>query len=354
MQKGELSMKVKGNALIIHGGGLVDPSKDVILRIANGIWENDIYDIVFLGKYSFMSLYDPLLWIPYNSQVARQLEGVRGTFFGTCRGIDLSSPELMKKTIEVLTKERIKTVIVCGGDGSSRQCAEINDEFQKNGINIIFAVPLTVDGINGGHSIGLEQAVRECVRQIENVAATSLETRDKGKFSVVAVELQGRNRDDILANCLRYFHTKGMVADCELDEIYLKVVPANYETNEQKLIDEVNETDKRTLLLISEGANLKVSELQGKTHRKVRTVVVGHAAQSNGMTTPEDMKKYSEWLSDVVDYISENPLDSYSIVNDGTSRYREPIDYFARLNPRENQNATLSKGLEWLLMDYMV
>ena len=342
-----------GNVLIIHGGGLVDTSKEVILRIAEGLYSRKIYDNIFLGKYSFMSLYNKDLWIPYDYKVEESLSNARGTFFGTCRGIDLTNPDLMNSAITELKAMEVSTVIVCGGDGSARQCAEIADKFLEVGINIIFAVPLTVDGINGGWSIGIKQAVREAVRQIENIAATSLETLDNGNYSVVAVELQGRNRDDILAHVLQYFHRQGYIADCSLEHIVIKAVPANYELNEESFLREVNAFVSRTLVLASEGAKFKVSDLQKYTNRKVRTLVVGHAVQSNGMTTEEDMIKYDEWLEDVVNFIAEKPCDSFCVVNDGISRWKEPIDYYAKLNPRNGQKAELSKGLEELIIKYM-
>ena len=341
-------------AIIIHGGGLVDPSKEVIRRIARGLSEKKVYDGIVLGSYSFMSLYNQSYWEKYDEKLDEKLENVRGPYFGTCRGIDLTEPRKMEASIRNLRQAGVSTVIVCGGDGSARNCAEIVQKFEEYCIHVIFAVPLTVDGINGGYSIGLDQAKKEAVRQIENIAATSLETRDNGEFSLVAVELQGRNRDDILAAVLQHFWRQRRVADCELGKINLKVVPANYETDEAKLMEEINASKERTLILVSEGANLKVADLQSKTHRKVRTHVVGHAVQSNGMTTPEDMERYGEWLQDVVNLIAEIPNKSYSIVNDGISRWREPLNYYANLNPREGKSAKLSVGLEELIKQYMV
>lgn len=341
------------NVLIIHGGGLVDASKRVLLRIASGLWDAKIYQHIFLGRYSFMSLYDKTLWLDYDLDTEAYLEKNRGTYFGTCRDINLADKNLFERSIKVLKEWNVSTIIVCGGDGSSRQCAEIADEFLRYGINIIFAVPLTVDGINGGMAIGLDQATREAVRQIENVAATSLETCDKGKFSVVFIELQGRNRDDIVASVIQHFWRTGFIADNLIEEYCLCVVPANYETDEDNLVEIINKAEERTLVLISEGAKIKLDDLKQKVTRKVRSHVVGHAVQSNQMTTDADMEKYEEWLADVVKLISEEPYSSYCIVNDGISRWREPIDYFAKLNPREGQVAKLSKGLEELMMDYM-
>jgi len=343
------------NVLIIHGGGLVDPSKEVIRTIAYGLRNQKVYDNILLGRYSFMSMYDPSLWFTYDENLDQVLKTTRGTYFGTCRGIDLTNTRLMASSLYYLDGGNVKTVIVCGGDGSSRNCAEISEKFQKHGISIIFATPLTVDGINGGVSIGVEQATRESVRQIENLVATSLETRDNGEFSVVAVELSGRNRDDILANVLQYFWRKGYVADCKLTDILLKVVPANYETDENDLIETIKSSRLRTLLLVSEGAEFKIEKLEKMVeNRKVRTLRIGHLVQSNGLTTEEDMKAYSEWIADVVNLIAEKPNESYCIVNDGISRWRENIDYYAKLNPRDGQKAEISKGLEKLIKNYMV
>lgn len=347
-----MTVAAKGNAIIIHGGGLVDPSKFVLMRIANNLDYLKVYQRVFIGKYSFESLYKPEFWTEYNWRLVEKLKTKRGTYFGTARGIDLTDPILSKRAITCLKERNVKTVIVAGGDGSSRQVAEINDTFLKNGINIIFAIPLTMDGINGGDSIGLRQAVRESIRQIENISSTSLETRDNEKFGVVAVELQGRNRDDVIANVLKNFCQKRSVADCDLKDLLLRVIPANIETDEQKLIDEINNSSKRTLILISEGAKLSTSELTKKINRKVRSLVVGHPSQSNGMTTKEDEHEYGLWIDQVASIIAHHSNESFCIVKDGVF-YKSPIDYYAKLNPRSSQKAELSKELTELMKLYM-
>lgn len=344
-------MYIPDNAIIIHGGGLVDPSKEVILRLAEEL--KPVYASIKIGMYSFESLYNPDFILDYNDELVEELKTKRGTFFGTCRDINLSSNEMINKVLANLITERIRTVIVAGGDGSSRQVAEIAGKLEKHGINIIFAVPLTIDGINGGRSIGIDQAVRESVRQIENIAATSLMTRDKEKFGVVTVELQGRNRDDIIASVLRYFWRQGRVADCKLDEMDLWVVPANYPTDKMTLQYRVNCSDKRTLILVSEGAEVKISDLKKTIRRKVRSLVVGHPSQANEQTTKDDMKRYSQWLGDVGILIRENPKNSFCIVNDGVSCYIEDITYYATLNPRETQIPNLSKGLVDLMKRFM-
>ena len=347
-------MSNKQNAIIIHGGGLVDPSKIVLMRLANNLKQDQVYDKIYLGRYSFESLYTPEFHMEYNWRLVESLKDKRGCYFGTCRGIDLTDSILCKKAIECLKSKNISTVIVAGGDGSSRQVAEISDIFMKEGINFIFAIPLTIDGINGGDSVGLKQAVRESVHQIENIVATSLETRDKNGFGVVAVELQGRNRDDIIANVLQTFVKNRSVADCDLQDLLLRVVPANIETVKEILVDEINQSSKRTLVLISEGANLKMQDLINEINRKVRSLTIGHLSQSNGLTTKADEHEYGLWIDQITSIIAQNPQECFSVVRKGYSYKKESIDYYAKLNPREGQVAKLKNSLSELLKNYML
>ena len=348
-----MTAKGKGNALLIHGGGLVDPSKVVLMRLANNLAENKVYDKIFIGKYSFDALYTPELWLEYNWLLVQYVKDKRGTFFGTSRGSDLTDPVLAEKAISCLKERNITTVIVAGGDGSSRQVAEISDTFMKEGINFIFAIPLTIDGINGGDSVGMKQAVRESVRQIENIVSTSLETKDKDGFGVVVVELQGRNRDDIMANVLKTFCSKRRVADCDFSDLLLRVVPANLETVEELLIEEINQSSKRTLVLISEGATLKKTNLNKEIKRKVRSLTVGYSSQSNGMTTKTDEHEYGLWIDQITKFIAETPYECFTVVRQGCCYTKEPIDYFAVRNPREGQIAEIDESLKVLLREYM-
>lgn len=345
-------MSSRGNAIVIHGGGLVDPAKVVLMGIANNLAEDRVYDKVFIGKYSFEALYTPSFWLEHNWRLVERVKNKRGTYFGTSRGIDLTDQSLAENAISCLKEHNIKTIIVAGGDGSSRQVAEISDTFMENGINIIFAIPLTIDGINGGDSIGLRQAVRETIRQTENIASTSLETRDNGKYGVVMVEIQGRNRDDIMANVLRNFCNKKSVADCGFSELLLRVIPANIETDEEDLIEEINNSSKRTLVLVSEGASIKIPNLTKKINRKVRSLVVGHPSQSNGMTTEDDEHEYELWIDRIVDVISVHKNESFCIVKDKCF-YKAPIDYYAKLNPRNGQKAKIDESLNNLMIEYM-
>ena len=306
---------MSGNLLVIFGGGLIDCGKQVILRLASNLSKSSCFQTIYIGQYSFESFYTPEFLHIFDYRLEERVKNSRGTIFGTCRDINLSDPILFKESIKCLKEHNIFNIIVVGGDGSSRQVAEISEALEENGINIVFAVPLTIDGINGGASIGLNQASRESIRQIENIASTSLQTREAGKFGVVMVELQGRNRDDILASVLLHFLKEQKIADNNLSDILLRVVPATIKSDYKKLVEEVNSSSKPTLILVSEGAKVKISTLKKLIDRKVRTVVVGHASQSNNSTTKEDLEEYNQWLDQVSKIIENDINNSFCLVN---------------------------------------
>ena len=349
--------KLESNALIIFGGGLVDPAKYILMRIAMNL--STIYSKVFIGKYSFESLYTPEYMCFYDKNLIQLVSNKRGTFFGTSRDINLyTDTERLSKAITCLKEHNIKTIIVAGGDGSSRQVAETSNLFKEHGINIIYLVPLTIDGINGSASIGNKEATLESIRQIENLASTALQTRADEQWGVAVVEVQGRNRDDILANVLKHFDTTGQIADISLEDINLKVVPANFHTDFHNLIRSINHSSKRTLVLLSEGAKkhtpvLCIEDISKIVARKVRSVVVGHQSQSNNMTTIENIEYYNQWVDAACKFVLTDPYGSFCVAKNGESFSKKPINFFAKLNPRENQKAYLSKSLTKLIHIYM-
>lgn len=250
-------------------------------------------------------------------------------------------------------KNNIDTIFVVGGDGTARQVSEISEVLNENGINIIYAIPLTIDGINGGESIGLEQAKRESVRQIENIVSTSLETKSNEEFGVVIVELQGRNRDDIMSESLLHFLEKEKIADNDLEDILLRVIPANIKSDINKLVDEVNNSSLKTVIFLSEGAKIKLSTLSKKITRKVRTLVVGHPSQSNNMTNEEDIKQYNYWVDSISNYILRNLDHSYCMVKRKNMIWEVPIDYYAILNPRKKQIPEMDAFSKYWLERFM-
>ena len=132
------------------------------------------------------------------------------------------------------------------------------------------------------------------------------------------------------------------------------MVPANFETDESKLIEDINNSSKRTLILVSEGSNIKIADLKGKVNRKVRSLVVGYSSQSNDLTSKEDIVVYNKWIDKACEIIAKNPYGSYSIVHSIDGKISsDVISYYATLNPRKGQKATLPDELSNLVKEYM-
>ncbi len=346
-------MLKNNRAIIIHGGGLVDCSKQVLMRLAEEF--SEICNKVFIGYFSFESLYKKEYWDEYNLDLVQKVKNKRGTWFGTCREIFLEG-EKLEKAITLLKSEGVNIIVVCGGDGSSRQVAEMHEAFENEGIHIVFPMPLTIDGINGGASIGIEQAVRESIRQIENMAATSLQTKDNEKFGVLCAELQGRNRDDITFETLNAFKNAGRVADFDLSDLFVVVVPTTMETDEEKLFKAINSSENRTLVLLSEGAKIKIADIKKNVSRKIRTLVVGHQSQSNNQTTDVDIDFIDSWIANAMWLIKSHLGKSICIVWDKDDDYyhAESIDYYASKNPRNGQKCALTDKQEKVLKEYVI
>ena len=138
-------------------------------------------------------------------------------------------------------------------------------------------------------------------------------------------------------------------------EFLNKKLGTNYDI---KLIDEINNSSEKTLVLVSEGAkeknaNLAIDKLSEKINRKVRSLVVGHPSQSNNMTSVEAIERYEQWVDETCKFIAEDPYSSYCIANIDGSYYKKPIDYYAKLNPYKGQKAELSEELKELICSYM-
>ena len=46
---------MSSNALVTHGGGLVDCSKQILMRLASNLSKGKVFDKIFIGQYSFES-----------------------------------------------------------------------------------------------------------------------------------------------------------------------------------------------------------------------------------------------------------------------------------------------------------
>lgn len=348
----------KGNCLLFHGGGLCPLSNLYLSTLAEALRKEEIFDSILMGFFSFECLLNPEEFIKtWDGWVKSKAEKAPGGFYGTGRDVDLTNPELQKIAIENCKALGISWIGVAGGDGSCRQVSEISEAFELEGIHLFIPMPLTIDGIEGGFSLGLEPAVRKSVEVLEDLAATNLMTRDNREFSVLCLETQGRNRDDILAHLLAYVTNAEQLGGIYLDDIDLFVVPANYPWNKDKLIKAIKGSTRRTIVLHSEGAtNFSVNELQQTVGRKCRATKVGYLSQMNTTISEKDQLAVKLTVESSIEFM-KSARNSFSIVFDlnpeAVTRIRvENIDYWGKCNPRRGQKPTMSKDLEKLLKYY--
>lgn len=356
-----MSTTTYGNCLLFHGGGLCPVSNYYLSSLANEIGRQGIFEQIYMGFFSFECLLNSEEFIkPWSANLRDMCKKAYGGFYGTSREIDLTVPELQSQAIATCKNLGITWIGVAGGDGSCRQVAEISEAFEAEGIHLFIPMPLTIDGIEGGFSGGVLTAVQNSKRVLEDLAATNLQTRDNRKFSVLFLELQGRNRDDILANLMQIVEMQKSLGGIPLDDIDLFTIPANYYYDINKLIEEVKDSKKRTVVLYSEGAEFPLDYIIESVERKSRASKVGYLSQMSKIDfcsysfDQEICAKEIEILGSQMKECIEKDK-SFSMVLKDPYIYTssiEPIYYWAKLNPREGQKPTLPKMLEELLKKY--
>jgi len=373
---------ISANALIIYGGGLCDNAARFITDTAEALYTSNSFEKVFVGRYSFRALTeDDSLIEQWTKESSARYDNVLGGYFGTCRETDLANDEqARKRAFEKCKRLGIRYIFLGGGDGSARQMAEITELFMAEGIYFVFTLPLTIDGIEGGHSLGLRAAVNVSLRRIDEVSSTGLRTLDGNKYPALAVKLMGRNRDNILAEVISSIDSEGII-DFDKDEVEIRAIPANYSWSKDNLIEAMRaEGDanggkligKPLLILYSEGARIGNVQLEKEdlkkmaaiAGRKLRFYSIGHSSQINNETSPFDMAVNRLLVNEIVDKaltaiyenISNGEEKSFSVVGDSNGSHNlriESYKYFAILNPRKGQKPTLKKEQEETLKKYI-
>lgn len=346
-----------GNCLLIYGGGLCDPANLFMRLMADKLTRMELFDKVFVGFYSFEAMLNENFIKEWNDDVRAEAENAFGGYFGTCRDVNLATDsDLANKAKEILKKNNIQWVFVGGGDGSARQCAEIANNFKKDGIKVAFVMPCTIDGIEGSMSIGLRQAVKVSCKIIEQLSSTCLNTRSNFTAPGLIVETQGRNRDDILAGVTKEIHDGNVKISSDVSVI---AIPANYDWNSKALVKKVNSPEMEqtpVLILLSEGASIKRKDLKAMLTRKVRSFEVAHLSQVNGMTDAEDVEFLNNMLESTTAMLAraiacDKP---FSIAYELGGVSIQKINYYAQCNPKNNQKPTMNSNLEKILDEYTI
>lgn len=360
-------MNPNGNALVIYGGGLNECAAYYISEFAQTLNNHKIFGKVKVGMYSFQSLLIDGLIKDWTTKLYSSTKDVQAGYFGTARDTDLSNPELMKRAISICKQHDIKWIFLAGGDGSSRQMSEICDGFAEEGIKFCFTMPLTVDGIEGGDSYGLTEAVEISLKRINHLSSTFLRTLERNCFPGAVIILQGRNRDDILANVIYELNRCLTLGDFLTDEIDIIAIPANMEWSRERLKEKLHVdwtpafelAGRPKLVLMSEGASITADEIVEMANIKMRIEAIGYETQVNGLLT--EMRKYyvkktiEKQVGIVEEVLSQKNPQPFTLV---TRELMKSItvqssDYFARLNPRENQAVTLAPKLKAVVKKYL-
>ena len=343
-----------GNCLLIYGGGLCDSANFMMRTWADALVATGKFGKVFVGFNSFAATQNPALIEEWTPELKAEAEKNFGGFFGTSRNVEMTNPDIHKTAIELLKSKDIEFVGCIGGDGSSRCLAEIAENFLAEGILWAFLMPATIAGIEGGRSFGLKAAVRTSCYITEQLVSTCLNTLNATEQPVLVVELQGRNRDDILANVLAQLDADNM----KFDRVNPRVVavPANYPTSIQGLVD-LRQSEEPILILLSEGAAFSRSDIKSFLYgKKVRTFEVAHLSQMNGMTSQTEKQEIGQAVA-----MAERKLPSlidlkmpFAFVYDSDSVILTDINYYAQKNPRAGQKPTLNEQLDQLVKRYLV
>lgn len=345
------------NCLLIYGGGLCDSANFMMRTWADALVATGKFDKVFVGFNSFAATQNPALIEEWTPELKAEAEVGYGGFLGTSRNVEMTNPNVQKTAIEVLKSKDIDFVGCIGGDGSSRCLAAIADAFLAEGILWAFLMPATIDGIEGGKSFGLKAAVRTSCYIIEQLVSTCLNTLNVTEQPVLIVELQGRNRDDILANVLWKIKNNHL----DFGRVTPKVVaiPTNQPTTAEGLF-ELRKAKEPVLILLSEGAAVSRSDIKSflslLNGKKVRTFEVAHLSQMNGFTA-EDEKAEIESAVDMATPALANCVGigvPFAFSFHDNDIEIQTIEYYAERNPREGQRPTLDSELEDMVRRYLV
>ena len=236
-----------GAVAIIYGGGQVPPANLITGLIAETLINMNY--VVYGVHKSFMGMADSTCYERFDALKAKQIQTQIGTYLATCRKVEPDSDEYFEKIFNELRKRAIHTLIIPGGDGSSRAAAAFLKKMrEKNYPFRILFIPCTIDGIENSDSIGLDSAVQLTYKHIQFIIANAFATYKHGFETgrIAIIETQGRNRNDI-----SYYASK-MIAESGIKDFHF--IPAAYKWSVVRELEFLNTVKKEFAVIIPEGA----------------------------------------------------------------------------------------------------
>jgi 6-phosphofructokinase 1 len=197
-----------------------------------------------------------------------------GTILYTARLPEFKQYDVRKKAVENLEKFGIDALVVIGGDGSFRGAHELSKDF---GIKVI-GVPGTIDNDIKGtdYTIGYDTAINVAMEAIDKIRDTA--TSHERLF---IVEVMGRDAG-YLANAV------ALASGAE--DVIIPEIDPNIESTVERIIEGRKRGKTSSILVIAEGAKLKMDILQlagyieGKTGFETRVTILGHLQRGGSPT----------------------------------------------------------------------
>ncbi|MGC8869697.1 MAG: 6-phosphofructokinase [Brevinematia bacterium] len=197
-----------------------------------------------------------------------------GTILYTARLPEFKQYDVRKKAVENLEKFGIDALVVIGGDGSFRGAHELSKDF---GIKVI-GVPGTIDNDIKGtdYTIGYDTAINVAMEAIDKIRDTA--TSHERLF---IVEVMGRDAG-YLANAV------ALASGAE--DVIIPEIDPNIESTVERIIEGRRRGKTSSILVIAEGAKLKMDILQlagyieGKTGFETRVTILGHLQRGGSPT----------------------------------------------------------------------
>lgn len=300
---------------ILYGGGQIPSANIVLGKLAEKLLKRG--DLTVYGVHkSFMGLADSQCYEVFTIQKAKEIQSQIGTYLSTCRKVNPADDLWFYKIISNLRDKSIRTLIIPGGDGSSRAGNALVERAKQEGyeIQVVF-IPCTIDGINGSDTIGIDSAVAESERQASLIIVNAFATWNPNflgpRISIVVT--QGRNRNNIAVEVMKKMINRGTIGSYKIDDIDLIFIPAGYNWNYNQLIKRLVSSEKETAIIVSEGAKpvetywdaiegagvgekLKNIINQSKK-REANLNLIGYLSQTNDQVSNIEKKKIQDWVS---------------------------------------------------------
>lgn len=344
--KGDVFMIGK-NVAVIYGGGQIPSGNIVLGRMIERLLKRNLN--VYGVHKSFWGLADPSCYEEFTLQQAKQIQDQIGTYLSTCRKVNPADDQWFHKIFSNLKERDVKTIILPGGDGSSRAGNVLSQRARKEGYNLqVVFLPCTIDGIEGSDTtIGIDSAVAESYRQSSLTIANAFATFNPTFMGprIAINEIQGRNRNDIAVALMDQILEKGKIGKYSVDDIDLIFIPAGYDWSYHELIKRITSTGKETAIIVSEGARPREymywDSLEGKGvgeklerliktdgMREVNLNLIGYLSQTNDQIFDGESKKIQDWICFAVKAMYSTN-DSIAIIKSNGEFRAVPLKEFA-------------------------